>query len=168
MWLELTPSKLLQDAKKGTVRTDKLLAAWVRSLAAAASGVVVHGILVGRDATLRITPLDADSAQTTLDDVLRAWREGMAGPLPLALRTGLAQATGQSAAAAYDGSYQRDGDVAELCLARIYPDFDALTDDGRFEGLAHSICGPLAEWASTHVKATPHGLAIDSVEGVSA
>jgi exodeoxyribonuclease V gamma subunit len=168
VWLELTPSKLLQDAKKGTVRTDKILAAWVRSLAAAASGVVVYGILVGRDATLRITPLDADSAQATLDEVLRTWREGMAGPLPFALRTGLALVTEQNAAAAYDGSYQRDGDVAEPCLARAYPDFDALTDGGRFERLAHSICGPLAAWASTHVQATPHGLAIDSVAGASA
>ncbi|WP_051603269.1 exodeoxyribonuclease V subunit gamma [Simplicispira psychrophila] len=175
VWLELTPSKLLQDAKKGTLRTDKLLTAWVRSLAAAASDVVVHGILVGRDATLRITPLDADSAQATLDEVLRAWREGMAGPLPLALRTGLALVTGKEAAAvvaaaAYDGGYQRDGDVAEPCLGRMYPDFDALTDDGRFERLAHTLCGPLAEWANTHVHATPHGLSsLDraSVEGTT-
>ena len=33
VWLELTPSKLLQDAKKGTLRADKLLLPWVRSLA---------------------------------------------------------------------------------------------------------------------------------------
>ena len=176
MWLELTSSKLLQDAKKGTLRTDKLLAVWVRSLAAAASGVEVGGILVGRDATLRITPLEPESAQATLDDVLRAWREGMAGPLPLALRTGLALVTGKdaaamAAAAAYEGSYQIEGDVTEPCVGRVYPDFDALIEDGRFAGLAHSICGPLAEWVTTHVQATPHGFAIDSsdsVEGASA
>ena len=176
VWLELTSSKLLQDAKKGTLRTDKLLAVWVRSLAAAASGVEVGGILVGRDATLRITPLEPESAQATLDDVLRAWREGMAGPLPLALRTGLALVTGKdaaamAAAAAYEGSYQIEGDVTEPCVGRVYPDFDALTEDGRFAGLAHSICGPLAEWVTTHVQATPHGFAIDSsdsVEGASA
>ncbi len=159
VWVELTPSKLVQDVKKGTLRTDKLLTAWVRSLAAAASGVVVDGILVGRDATLRITPLDPDSAQAALDDLLYAWREGMANPLPLALRTGLALVKEQDAAAAYNGSYQREGDVAESCLARMYPDFEALTDDGRFEWLAQSLCRPLAQWAGTHVIATLHSLA---------
>lgn len=168
VWLELTPSKLLQDVKKGTLRTDKLLAVWVRSVAAAASGVNVDGILVGRDATLRITPLEPESAQATLDDVLRAWHQGMAGPLPLALRTGLALVTGQNAAAVYEGSYQRDGDVVEPCLARVYPDYEALTDDGRFEGLAQSLCRPLAEWAATHVQAMPHSFTMDSAEGASA
>ena len=170
VWLEMTPSKLLQDAKKGTVRIDKLLTAWVRSLAAAASGVVVHGILVGRDATLRIKPHDPDSAQATLDDVLHTWRQGMAEPLPLALRTGLALVAGKeaaatAAAAAYNGGYQREGEGAEPCLARIYPDFEALADDGRFATLAQSLCRPLAEWVDAHVQATPHGFAIDSVEG---
>ena len=176
VWLELTPSKLLQDAKKGTVRIDKLLSAWVRSLAAAASGVVVDGILVGRDATLRITPLDADDAQATLDQLFLAWREGMAGPLPLALRTGLAlvaskEAAATAAAAVYNGGYQRTGEGSEPCLARIYPDFEALADDGRFATLAYSICAPLAAWVSTHVTATPHGLSsLDSAsaEGATA
>lgn len=171
VWLELTPSKLLQDAKKGTVRADQLLVPWVRSLAAAAGGQAVQGLLVGRDATLHIPPLDAESACATLDDVLRIWREGMAGPLPLALRTGLALVTGGDAALAYDGGYQREGDVAEPCLARVYPDFEALTDDGRFEWLAQSVCGPLAEWAATAVQATPHAQASDntaSAEGAAA
>ena len=168
VWLELTPSKLLQDAKKGTLRADKLLLPWVRSLAAAASGVVVHGILVGRDATLQMEPLEADAARDTLADVLRIWRQGMEGPLPLALRTGLALVAGGDAAAAYEGSFQREGDVAELCLARIYPDFDALTDDGRFEWLAQSVCGPLAQWVATQVFATPHGQGGDIAEGAPA
>lgn len=168
VWLELTPSKLLQDAKKGTLRADKLLLPWVRSLAAAASGVVVHGLLVGRDATLQIAPMEDDAARDTLADVLRIWRQGMEGPLPLALRTGLALVAGGDAAAAYEGGFQREGDVAEPCLARIYPDFDALTDDGRFEWLAQSVCGPLAQWAATQVHATPHGQASDIAEGAPA
>ena len=168
VWLELTPSKLLQDAKKGTLRADQLLLPWVRSLAAAASGVAVQGILVGRDATLQMEPLDEDAARATLADVLRIWRQGMEGPLPLALRTGLALVAGGDAAAAYEGGFQREGDVAEPCLARIYPDFDALTDDGRFEWLAQSVCGPLAQWVATQVHATPHGPASDNEEGAPA
>ena len=168
VWLELTPSKLLQDAKKRTLRADKLLLPWVRSLAAAASGVVVHGVLVGRDATLQIEPMEADAARATLADVLRIWRQGMEGPLPLALRTGLALVAGGDAAAAYEGGFQREGEVAEPCLARMYPDFDALTDDGRFEGLAQSVCGPLAQWVATQVHATPHGQGEINAEGVPA
>ena len=168
VWLEWSPSRLLKDAQKGTVHADKLLVHWVRSLAAAASGVVVQGVLVGRDATLQMRPLDADSAQTTLDDVLGVWREGMNGPLPLALRTGLALVAGYDAAAAYGGSYQSSGDLAEPCLARMYPDFEALTDDGRFEWLAQTVCGPLAEWAATAVQATAHAPHGDTTEGESA
>ena len=168
VWLELTPSKLLQDAKKGTLRADKLLQPWVRSLAAAASGVAVQGILVGRDATLQVAPLEGDEARATLADVLRIWRQGMEGPIPLALRTGLALVTGGNAAAAYEGGFQREGEVVEPCLARTYPDFDALTDDGRFEWLAQSVCGPLAQWAATQVHVTPHGQGSDNAEGAPA
>ncbi|MDD2712233.1 MAG: exodeoxyribonuclease V subunit gamma [Simplicispira sp.] len=168
VWLEWSPSRLLKDAKKGSVHADKLLVYWVRSLAAAASGVVVRGVLVGRDATLQMAPLEADSAQATLHDVLRVWRQGMGGPLPLALRTGLAQVAGYDAAAAYGGSYQSRGDVDEPCLARMYPDFDALTDDGRFEWLAQTVCAPLAQWAATAVQATAHAAQGDTTEGESA
>jgi len=167
-WLEWTPSRLLQDAKKGTLHVDKLLQPWVRSLAAAASGVAVQGILVGRDATLQVAALEQDEARATLADVLRIWHQGMQEPLPLALRTGLALVTGGDAAAAYEGAFQREGEVAEPCLARTYPDFDALTDDGRFEWLAQSVCGPLAQWAATQVHITPHGQGGDRAPGAPA
>ena len=74
VWLDVTPSRLLQDARKGTVRADALLVPWVRSLAAAASGAPVHGLLVGRDATLHCTPLAHDSARATLVHLLQVWR----------------------------------------------------------------------------------------------
>lgn len=168
VWLELTPSKLLQDAKKGTLHVDKLLQTWVRSLAAAASGAAVQGILVGRDATLQMAPLPEDEARATLSELLRIWRQGMESPLPLALRTGLALVAGGDAAAAYEGGFQREGEASEPCLARIYPDFEALKEDGRFEALAQSVCGPLAHWAATQVRATPHGKGDDNAEGTTA
>ncbi len=168
VWLELTPSRLLQDAHRGTARADALLVPWVRSLAAAASGVAVHGLLVGRDATLHLPPLDAEEARATLGALLEIWRDGMREPLPLCLRTGLALATGGDPALVYGGAFQREGEGAEPCLARVYPDFEALTDDGRFEWLAHTVYGPLAHWAATDVRAVPHAPAVDAAEGATA
>ncbi|NMM81346.1 exodeoxyribonuclease V subunit gamma [Acidovorax sp. SRB_14] len=168
VWLELTPSRLLQDARQGTARADALLVPWVRSLAAAASGVAVHGLLVGRDATLHLAPLDGGEARATLGALLDVWRDGMQEPLPLSLRTGLALATGGDPALVYGGSFQREGEGIEPCLARVYPDFEALTGDGRFEGLAHAVYGPLAHWAATGVRAVPHAPATGPTEGATA
>ncbi|MBY0454432.1 MAG: exodeoxyribonuclease V subunit gamma [Burkholderiaceae bacterium] len=174
VWLELKPSKLLKqvpkeenskrEAPKATVRTDKMLSFWVRSLAAAVSGIVVRGVVVGRDATLYIHPVDQALAHTTLMHLLEVWRDGMQTPLPLALDTGLAQVQGRDVVAAYEGSYQRDGDVAEPCIARVFPDFETLAEDGRFKQLAESVYRPLAEWVQNYVEAMPHPESPESSE----
>ena len=158
VWLELVPSRLLgKDLGKGpVVRPEMLLPAWVRSLAAAASGVVAPGMLVGRDATLHLPALDADEARQQLAQLLQVWQQGMQSPLPLALRTGLAWVQEGNAAQAYEGGWNSEGENADPCLARIYPDFEALSADGRMDALAHLVCAPLAEWASSQVRATPH------------
>ena len=158
VWLELVPSRLLgKDLSKGpVVRPEMLLPAWVRSLAAAASGVVAPGMLVGRDATLHLPALDADEARQQLAQLLQVWQQGMQSPLPLALRTGLAWVQDGNAAQAYEGGWNSEGENADPCLARIYPDFEALSADGRMDALAHLVCAPLAQWASSQVRATPH------------
>ncbi len=168
-WLEWTPSRLLKETGKGTaaVRAEMLLPSWVRSLAAAASGVVATGVLVGRDATLHLPVLAADEARQQLAQLLQVWRQGMDAPLPLALRTGLAlvQECGK-AEQVYEGDRQREGEGAEPCLARVYPDFDSLGADGRLQALAQAVCAPLAAWASHHVTATPHAAALADAQPV--
>ncbi len=164
-WLELTPSRLLQKQeckgkdkdKNPAVRADMLLPAWVRSLAVAASGVVAQGMLVGRDATLHLPALDAQASRQQLMQLLQVWQQGMETPLPLALRTGLAlvQDSGKPRQA-YEGDAQREGENADACLARMYPDFDALGADGRLQALAEAVCAPLDQWASMQVVAVPH------------
>ena len=160
VWLELVPSRLLgKDLSKGpVVRPDMLLPAWVRSLAAAASGVEAPGVLVGRDATLHLPALDADEARQQLAQLLQVWQQGMQAPLPLALRTGLAWVQDGNAAAmqAYEGGWNSEGENADPCLARIYPDFEALSADDRMDALAQLVCAPLARWASSQVRATVH------------
>jgi exodeoxyribonuclease V gamma subunit len=157
VWLELLPGRLCADTRRGTVRPEALIAAWLRTLAASAVGLPVQGVLVGRDATVTVGPLPDREAQATLALLLQAWREGMAAPLPLACRTALALAGGASdVATVYDGGPYQRGEVEDTCLARVFPDFEALSADGRFVGLARQLYGPLLEWARDGVTLELH------------
>lgn len=159
LWLGLEPGRLLDGAKKNAIRAHKLLQPWVRSLLAAAAGAASGGLLVGRDATLRIAPLDADTARATLAVLIDGWRQGQEAPLPVALETALAQLGGASAAHAYEGSDHARGEGEEASLARCYPDFAALAADGRFAALAQTLYAPLLDWIAACVDAVPHAAA---------
>ena len=163
-WLELTPSRLC-GADLKAVRPDRLLVAWVRMLAASAGRVPVQGVIVGRDATLTVNPLPTIEAQAALAVLMAAWREGMAAPLPLASKTALARVAGAfdevavyegSAFAAAGSNAKSSGEVEEPCLARMFPDHEALTADGRFAELAERLFGPLLAWSQTYVSFEPH------------
>jgi exodeoxyribonuclease V gamma subunit len=147
-WLELQPSNLLSKAKRNVVaRPEKLLGAWVRCLAIAASGAQVQGILVGRDGVVRIPPCPQEHAVSLLRGLLGVWLAGMNAPLPLPPKTALAFIADAKPTESYDGGHMITGEVKEPCLARMYPDFEALIDDGRFEDLAHTVYEPLLEWS---------------------
>ena len=147
-WLELNPSNLLVKARgKYFARPEKLLAAWVRTLTISSSGAHVQGILVGRDGVVRIPPMPQEQAQSVLQGLLQLWLEGMNSPLPLPLKTALELLDGKDAAAAYEGGHMVRGEVKDEYLGRMYPDYDALIEDGRFEELAHAVYEPLALWA---------------------
>jgi exodeoxyribonuclease V gamma subunit len=158
VWLELSPGRLCTDAKKGQPRGDRLIAAWVRMLAASACSVEVAGVIVGRDACITVRPWPAERARAALGELMQAWREGRQGsgaPLPLAPRTALALVQGVAdVAGVYEGSDfgHRRGEADEACLARTFPDYTALTSDGRFEALAQRLFAPLAAWIETGVQ----------------
>jgi exodeoxyribonuclease V gamma subunit len=155
-WLDLQPSKLLFKTKKGHfAQAEKLLGAWVRTLAIAASGAQVHGVLVGRDGVVRIPPMAQAEALGALQDLLRLWLDGMNAPLPLPSKTALALVAEKDAATTYEGGYMSNAEAKDACLARMYPDFDALIEDGRFEDLAQAVYGPLLQWAQ-QLSAEPH------------
>lgn len=166
-WLELQPGKLLEGGKKPLPRMDKLLAPWVRSLAIAASGVCAQGVLVGRDGVVDISPMPQDEAKDTLDMLLELWLDGMNAPLPLPPKTALAWLKEKNAASQYEGAHLQRGEVEEPCMARMFPDYDALTQDGRFEGLAQQVYSSLLAWADAHVKARFHATEQDAVEVVA-
>ncbi|MCZ2498751.1 exodeoxyribonuclease V subunit gamma [Xylophilus sp. Kf1] len=156
-WLQLVASRLCSPGERPVLRPDKLLGAWVRSLVAAACGVVAHGVLVGRDATVTIAPMAQADARARLDDLLAAWRAGMAAPLPVACLTALAALSGDHAEATYEGDgHFMSAEADEACLARVYPDFEALTADGSFDTWAGLLYRPVLEWMDARVAFAPH------------
>ena len=165
VWLAREPGALLVKSKSPTAepkaQPHKLLAAWVRCLAAAASGVAAHGVLVGQDATLTLAPPPPDEARATLETLLTVWQQGMTAPMPLPLKTAIAWAqhpadAAKKARTAYEGGFNASAEGDEACLARTYPRFADLLADGRLPALVAQVHGPLTAWAKTHVTITRH------------
>ena len=151
-WLMQTASLVLADGKP---RGDKLIAYWLRQLGSAATGSPAAGCLVARDALLEMAPLDPAGSLQVLRDLARLWRANLDSPLPVACRTALAELAGGKPRLVYDGGKQSRGEVENLCLARLWPDFDALRDAGGWPDLAHELYGPLAAWLAMSVTVTP-------------
>jgi exodeoxyribonuclease V gamma subunit len=152
-WLMQISSKVLDRA--GNPRGDKLIAPWLRQLAAAAAGNPVTGYLVARDAVLEMAPLAQEAALETLRDLVRLWRANLDSPLPVACKTALSHLAQGDPRATYDGGFELRGEVDDLCLARLWPDFDALKNAGGWPDLAEELYGPLARWMQECVKIRP-------------
>lgn len=60
-WLKLDPTVF--HNKKQQLRADKLIHAWVQQLVASACGLSVGGIIVGRDAVLRLDAIDQEAVR---------------------------------------------------------------------------------------------------------
>jgi exodeoxyribonuclease V gamma subunit len=154
-WIELQASKLA-DKKLKNARPDKLLTAWVRSLAAAACGRPAAGIVIGADAVIHVAALEPAAAQGTLLGVMRACQEGLSGdrPWPTAVLTGLAFVTDpDKARSAYEGSDFGGGlgEGREACLSRLYPDFAALSRDPEFGASSLKLYAPYQDWLNDQV-----------------
>ncbi len=159
------------------LRGQHLLRPWLLSLLSSAAGQPCGGRLIGKDATLVIAPMSADAedeARRCLTTVLEGWCEGMTEPLPVVLRTALAalqdihaldandpvdpQSFGK-ARQAYEGNEFDAGqpvDLADLCLARCFPSYDALASHPRFLHWVRTLYAPMREWAEQHVSIEPH------------
>jgi exodeoxyribonuclease V gamma subunit len=172
VWLDLSPARAISPrtparraAETGAFRLalHHLLRPWVRSLLAAASDQPVGGLLICRDASLRIRPMAAETARSQLAELLQAWVAGRAAPLPVAARTAFAQVTGGNPRDAYEGSAHGgrpvQGEGSEGSLARCWPDFGSLAESGEFDDYSQRLYAPIADWAATRVEVTPHPVA---------
>jgi exodeoxyribonuclease V gamma subunit len=156
--LLMTPSRVVDDHG---VRCDKLIDVWVATLATSAVGLGSTTVLIGCDATLTIAPLPRAEAAALLTDLLNAWEEGMAAVAPFAAKTALAAAREprdrRASIAAYEGkSDDADGERRDFGLNRLFPDFETLAADGRFESYADRLFAPLVRWAVSSASIEPH------------
>ena len=150
-WMLMDPRDVL-DAKRQP-RRDRLLPVYVRSLVAAACGVEVQGMVVGRDACLHVQPMDGDAACSALQALLELWLQGHNQPLPLPFKTGLALALGDvhAAVSAYEGGFKHHGEYEDMSWQRLFPDYAALVEDGQLEPLAQTVYAPMHAWCASSV-----------------
>src|SRR5471032_2220887 len=153
VWLAQMSSKVTDKAK--LPRGDKLIAMWLRQLAAAAMGMTVTGKLVARDVIVTMQPMAPADAHEALAALVRMWRDGMNRPLPTACKTALALAQEGDPRATYDGGFDISGENADLCLARLWPDFAALSAEEEWEDCSLELYGPLAAWLQDYITITP-------------
>jgi exodeoxyribonuclease V gamma subunit len=160
------------DVLKGTSRRSdvsphRLIAAWVDALLAGTCGHAEPTTLIARDAVVHITPIAPDTALAQLGELVRFHTQALAEPLPVAPKTALAFVAAKgdpydAAATVYEGDTFVHGEVKDAVLARCFPDFEALSQDGRFEALARDLYGALAQWVATQVTAHGHVRTADS------
>jgi len=154
VWIRCRASKLIpsrRGAGAPAVRADKLLEAWVLSLASAACGTPVEGILIGEDALVRVRASAMPEAPACLHALMLACREGLNGsePLPTALLTGITYlADPRRARDVFEGNEHTDarGEGEEPCLARLFPDFAALQASPGFESATRRLYEPYRRW----------------------
>ena len=144
--------------KKGKYQRHSLVKHWLTHLAGHLGGQPLTTLIVSKAGNVRFEPLEPDAARAQVDTLLAAWRDGMARPLPLAIKTAFAWLDGStSARAIYEGGYQLTGEVeVSPYLRRAWPSFDALAASGEFARLAETLLRPL--FTATFVKsAAPAG-----------
>lgn len=172
VWLVREVSRLIgKPATKDKpleLRADKLLGTWLRCLVLSAldaphaepADITHQAVVVGRDATVFITPTPAAEARAMLDTLLAVWLQAMQGPLPLPPQTALKWLSGKgdesAAREAYEGGYQSTGEAEDPFWARAYPDFETLADSGEFMALADTVYAPLQQWLARHTRVMLH------------
>ena len=153
-WLMQVSSKVMD--KKGGARGDKLIVPWLRQLACAAAGQGVTGYLVARDAILTMAPLECEQSRAELAQLVALWRRNLDAPMPVACKSALAMLHEGDARTVYEGGFELSGEVDDLCLARLWPDFNALLASGEWAANCEALYGPLARWLDGHVLVEPH------------
>ena len=113
-------------------------------------------LLLHFTAAVHVTPPEQEQAATVLATLMRACHAGLSGskPMPTAVQTGLAFLKDPAKAwLAYDGSdfSPVPGEGKEACLARLYPDFAALSAQGEFESATRLLYEPYRDWLAGHV-----------------
>lgn len=141
--LELQPGGLKR--KDRSYKWHRLLRPWVCHVVAAACGHPLTTLLVAEDVRLAFAPLSQAEGEHLLRQWLDAYAAGMRAPLSVAIRTvaawfaqldkdGDEEKAMDAARKIYEGDgHTTTGEVQQSAsLARQYPSFDALLQNGQF------------------------------------
>ena len=146
--------------KERSYRFDRLLPYWVAHIAGHLDGKPMHTVIVSKNGTAELPPLDIEQARNLWETLIETWKAGQLRPLPLAVKTGFVwlkkEGTEHSAPDSDAWFAARDNyenhDPANMkfgerdsnaYLARAWPDFAALWSDGEFARLADTLLAPL-------------------------
>lgn len=152
-WLSQLSSKVL--TKDGGLRAEKLAGPWLRQLACAAAGHPVTGYLVARDAIVEMrAPVDIN-AREALAALAALWRRNLDAPLPVAAKTALALLADGDPRRIYDGDFEMSGEVEDLCLARLWPDYASLRSEEAMFEVSEALYRPLLDWIAECVSVRP-------------
>jgi exodeoxyribonuclease V gamma subunit len=143
-------------------RYDKLVPFWVAHLAAHLDGPPLRTLVISKAGSVEFRPLDTERARARWADLLDAWQQGLASPLPLALRSGFAWLEESDVAGAEPTASDEAREAARSCyelhepergrlgerdtnayLARAFPSFESLWSAGRFAHWATRLLLPL-------------------------
>ena len=155
--------------KERSYRFDKLLPYWVAHLAGHLGGQPMHSIIVSKNGTAELPPLEISQAEALWQTLVETWQQGQLRPLPLAVKTafvwlkkdGNEQSAPDSDAwfAARDAYENHDPANKKFgerdsnpYLARAWPDFATLWSDGEFAVLADCLLAPLKNHLSRSKK----------------
>ncbi|MBU9832320.1 exodeoxyribonuclease V subunit gamma [Rahnella sp. FC061912-K] len=155
--------------KERSYRFDKLLPHWVAHLAGHLGGQPMHSIIVSKNGTAELPPLEISQAEALWQTLVETWQQGQLRPLPLAVKTafvwlkkdGNEQSAPDSDAwfAARDAYENHDPANKKFgerdsnpYLARAWPDFATLWSDGEFAVLADRLLAPLKNHLSRSKK----------------
>lgn len=133
-----------------------LVRPWPIHLAAQIGGATTTWIL-GPDAAVTLSPLDAEQAQALLGELMDGYLEGVSDLLPLACKTGFAALSAERGAgvdpgAVYEGGYNHSGELQEHPgYQRFWPSYAALREDRRFSGLVDRFYRPLVAHGTSGV-----------------
>jgi exodeoxyribonuclease V gamma subunit len=169
-WLQLEERLgAVLEGKVGeqSARAHTVAGLWIRHLAANASAMPLVSVLLGLDGQVVLRPLPQDEALEILQRLVQAYGAARARPLPVACKTAwawlLAERKAQrlaidkpgkeaadphdAAQAAFEGSYQRKGELLESpYLARAFDSYEDIAD--ALPAWAQTLYGDLIRHAS--------------------
>ncbi|WP_232309557.1 exodeoxyribonuclease V subunit gamma [Luteibacter yeojuensis] len=134
--LLVSPSSVLDDKQQPLAH--RVVMPWVDHLVAQVAGHAIETRYIGPDATIVMRPMPPAAADAALRTLVRAWREGMCRPLPVAVKAALgwlgerhgdAEASARRAYGPGDDFARGEVD-GDAYLARAWPTFDAMLAAG--------------------------------------